>query len=239
MEQSPAPPQAERRPRAGWARGGPGRKKPPAMPGAFLLQRGMATRRLRPQLLGVLGRLADDAVQFAVMFERVGSAFGQVDRDAPVERAERGPTLGAHHDVILLADNAAPGLAGMRRAHEHMLLAAVAVGDHHGGAASEVPAQLTGDHVFGQLLLDDGLVVLVDLDDAVDVAVDVAFEHIVDAHGRLLSRRGWLGTGSFQPLWDGLVGDGFVSTPLNPSAGSEQGERPVVVAVGDGVEQPQ
>ncbi len=201
MEQSPAPPQAERRPRAGWARGGPGRKKPPAMPGAFLLQRGMATRRLRPQLLGVLSRLADDAVQLAVMFERIGSAFGQVDRDAPAERAECAPALGVHHDVVLPADNAAPGLAGVARAHEHALLAAVAVGDHHGEAASEVPAQLTGDHVLGQLLLDDGLVVLVDLDDAVDVAVDVAFEHIVDAHGRLLSR-------------GGLDGDGFVSTSL-------------------------
>ena len=46
----------------------------------------------------------------------------------------------------------------------------------------EVPAQLIGHHVFGELLLDDLLVVLLDLDDAVDVAVDVAFEHVLDAH---------------------------------------------------------
>ena len=201
MEQSPAPPQAERRPCAGWARRGSDSSKAPGYAGGLAASAGHASRAvLRPQLLGVLGRLADDAVQLAVMFERIGSAFGQVDRDAPAERAECAPALGVHHDVVLPADNAAPGLAGVARAHEHALLAAVAVGDHHGEAASEVPAQLAGDHVLGQLLLDDGLVVLVDLDDAVDVAVDVAFEHIVDAHGRLLSRRGWLGTGSFQPL---------------------------------------
>lgn len=63
----------------------------------------------------------------------------------------------------------------------------------------EVPAQLVGHHVFGELLLDDLLVVLLDLDNAVDVAVDVAFEHVLDAHG--MSFLGSAGPDGAARLW--------------------------------------
>ena len=52
-----------------------------------------------------------------------------------------------------------------------------------GEEVAEVARELARDHVFGQLLFDVGLVFLTDLDDAVDVAGDVALEHVLDAHG--------------------------------------------------------
>ncbi len=47
----------------------------------------------------------------------------------------------------------------------------------------EVARELAGDHVLRKLLLDGGVVILGDLDHAVDVAVDVALEHLLDTHG--------------------------------------------------------
>jgi len=52
--------------------------------------------------------------------------------------------------------------------------------------AGEVAVELPGDHVLAELLLDGGLVLLGHLYDAVDVTVDVALEHVLDAHGFLL-----------------------------------------------------
>lgn len=139
---------------------------------------------------------------------------------APAAHRAIGQQVGQHLEEVRLtgAEEARDPHADLAR----RLVDGALVGVEERG---EVPAQLARDHVLGQLLLDDGLVVLVDFDDAVDVAVDVAFEHIVDAHGRLLSRRGWLGTGSLQPLsafWEGLDGDGLVSTPGWLGTGSFQ-----------------
>ncbi len=47
----------------------------------------------------------------------------------------------------------------------------------------EVARELAGDDVLGEFLLDGGIVFLGDLDHAVDVAVDVALEHLLDTHG--------------------------------------------------------
>lgn len=47
----------------------------------------------------------------------------------------------------------------------------------------EVLAQLGGDDVFVELLLEHCLVGLVDFDDTVDGAVDVLLEHVLYLHG--------------------------------------------------------
>ena len=44
-------------------------------------------------------------------------------------------------------------------------------------------AQLGGDDVLIELLLEDGFVGLIDLDDTVDGAVDVLLEHVLYLHG--------------------------------------------------------
>ena len=59
------------------------------------------------------------------------------------------------------------------------------VGVEEGG---EVTRELTGDHVLGELLLEAGLVLLRDLDHAIDVPVDVALEHVLNAHGHSLEQ---------------------------------------------------